>query len=223
MSFFVQHSHSSNLRTYFSWELSYTQELNNFSDHGDIGEVWFGRGTERRLVTWLERNVDKGSSVLDLGCGNGHLLLQLADVGFVCLTGVDYVPEAVHLARLIQGDGGIIRFEVGDVLGPAQGCLARQYDVVLDKGTYDAIGLCSVDPAGKRRRYREAILRLLGPRGRFLLASCNWTAAELTDYFAPCLQVEVVIPTPTMVFKGKSGATTTCLVFGRPPSKDEAS
>ena len=61
--------------------------------HGNIGEIWFGEDSEDRVMEWLVgeylpeiEEEDEGGggkrgletcSLLDLGTGNGHFLLQL--------------------------------------------------------------------------------------------------------------------------------------------------
>ena len=62
-------------------------------------------------------------------------------------------------------------------------CLTRSYDVVLDKGTYDAICMNPVDTQNQRRKYHEAIGRLVCSGGLFIITSCNWTQAELLQQF----------------------------------------
>ena len=62
------------------------------------------------------------------------------------------------------------------------------WDIVLDKGTFDAISLSGErDGAGRRiaEGYRSRALQLLRPGGIFLITSCNWTEAELDEWFAP--------------------------------------
>lgn len=62
------------------------------------------------------------------------------------------------------------------------------WDIVLDKGTFDAISLSGDrDGAGRRisEGYRSRALQLLRPGGIFLITSCNWTEAELNEWFAP--------------------------------------
>jgi hypothetical protein len=63
------------------------------------------------------------------------------------------------------------------------------YDVVLDKGTFDAISLSS-DPlpgsSGRRRLcegYKQRILPLVKEEGVFVITSCNWTEEELRGWF----------------------------------------
>ena len=37
----------------------------------------FGHQAQNRVVQWLEKSVDNAASVLDIGCGNGALLVAL--------------------------------------------------------------------------------------------------------------------------------------------------
>ncbi|KAK0621343.1 methyltransferase domain-containing protein [Bombardia bombarda] len=60
------------------------------------------------------------------------------------------------------------------------------WDLVLDKGTFDAISLSDERDAHGRRiceGYGARVLQLLRPGGVFLVTSCNWTEAELKGWF----------------------------------------
>jgi SAM-dependent methyltransferase len=62
----------------------------------------------------------------------------------------------------------------------------RGWDVVLDKGTFDAISLSSaLDDRGRRinEGYRDRALRLVRDGGLCLITSCNWTEEELEKWF----------------------------------------
>ncbi|TRX94869.1 hypothetical protein FHL15_004330 [Xylaria flabelliformis] len=68
--------------------------------------------------------------------------------------------------------------------------VANGWDVVLDKGTFDAISLSAetLDNAdsGPRRineAYGARVLPLVREGGLFLITSCNWTEAELRSWF----------------------------------------
>lgn len=58
----------------------------------------------------------------------------------------------------------------------------RRFDVITDKGTYDAVGL-SEDAAAKRRLYVQAAAKLLKPHGLLVITSCNNTRQELEARF----------------------------------------
>ncbi|KAK8022150.1 hypothetical protein PG993_012917 [Apiospora rasikravindrae] len=91
-------------------------------------------------------------------------------------------------------EGEAIEFQIHDILTPSKPLAARSpnggqgWDVVLDKGTFDAISLSSeTDPATGRRvseNYRARVLPLVREGGCFLVTSCNWTEDELNKWFA---------------------------------------
>ncbi|KAF9557932.1 hypothetical protein EC968_007341 [Mortierella alpina] len=150
----------SKLGTKDYWDKVYDREVINYKDHGDIGEIWFGEDSAVKMVDWVEEHYEdekETCSVLDLGCGNGHLLLDLAELGFEDLTGIDYSPAAIQLARAVAEDkelGDVIKYEAVDFLAEKETmewCTKqaseggngepKKFRVMLDKGTYDAISL----------------------------------------------------------------------------------
>ncbi|KAJ1882797.1 Protein-lysine N-methyltransferase efm4, partial [Coemansia sp. S17] len=106
------------------WDSVYDREINTFRETGDIGEVWFGEDTAAKMVTWVCNNIeDTEARILDVGCGNGHLLLELAEDGYTNLTGTDYSPQAIELAKGIadsRGLGDTITFVEQDFLNPTE-------------------------------------------------------------------------------------------------------
>ena len=75
--------------------------------------------------------------------------------------------------------------QCGDIL--KEECLqemAGLMDVVLDKGTYDAISLSPEEAKTKRQEYTKSVLKLLKRNSIFIIVSCNWTQDELKDHFS---------------------------------------
>lgn len=210
---------ASKLGTKEFWDSSYVLELNNFKDHGDVGEVWFGEDSALRVVRWMSSTeaISSEDSVIDLGCGNGMLLVELAEEGFTNLTGVDYSEAAIKLAQAVSSAQQLdIKFETFDILADSSCPLnGRKFKVVLDKGTYDAISLNPDNPSEKRSLYIEAVNNLLEADGLFIITSCNWTQAELVNHFHKYFAVSHVLPTPKFQFGGKTGNTVTSVVFKR--------
>lgn len=186
------------------WDATYADELANFHEHGHPGEVWFGADVMDIVSSWTRNlctNISEGRmehlddiigepksseqisndlsmwSVLDIGTGNGLLLQGLEKQGFSDLTGIDYSEGAISLAQnLAERDGfSKIRFLVDDVLDTK---LERQFRLVMDKGTLDAIGL-HPDGAMKRIMYWDSVSRLVAPGGVLVITSCNNTKDEL--------------------------------------------
>ena len=94
---------ASKLGTKEYWDSCYDTENVNFDDHGDVGEVWFGEEAAARVVTWLEDREQEGdisldSAILDLGCGNGVLSVDLSKAGFTNVTG------ELSLQLILNGD-----------------------------------------------------------------------------------------------------------------------
>ncbi len=112
--------------------------------------------------------------------------------------------------------------------------------LAIDKGTFDAISLGSVEtddiaPAsGTANRGRDGVgaprvralcakfkanlLRMLGaPTGditaTFLVTSCNWTGEELRQLFAPEFVAYDEVAHPSFTFGGRRGQTVTTLAF----------
>lgn len=197
-----------------SWDSLYTAELTNHAhDPSDRGTVWFDDSdAEAKVIAFLQGDqlpsTTKPTSFLDLGCGNGSLLFALRDEGDwddARFLGIDYSERSIALARhiaareaqeeeqhqdekkqkvefatwdLLRGD-----YHDGVVLSGAQ---SDGWDVVLDKGTFDAISLSEEKTEQGQRIceiYKARVLPLVKKGGLFLVTSCNWTEEELEGWF----------------------------------------
>ncbi|XP_046369486.2 EEF1A lysine methyltransferase 2-like [Haliotis rufescens] len=213
---------SSELGTKQFWDDVYIRDLDNYNNSAEVGDIWFGEESQMRVVRWLEEDcedVDTQDAILDLGCGNGMMLVELHREGYRDLTGVDYSETAVQLARNIADKEGMadIKYETADlttdVREGALTCRCGHYKMCVDKGTYDAISLIPDNALTARRTYQENIKHLLRADGLFVITSCNWTCEQLEEFFSTDFSLESVIPTPTFQFGGKTGNTVTSLVF----------
>ena len=77
-------------------------------------------------------------------------------------------------------------FQTGDIVSPlptCDSCLSRQYNILIDKGTYDAISLNPESPAEMRFSYIDNVAKLLKTDGLLIVTSCNWTEEELREHF----------------------------------------
>jgi EEF1A lysine methyltransferase 2 len=111
---------------------------------------------------------------------------------------------------------------VNDKYGNASG-----FDLVLDKGTFDAISLSSetIDVGGRLKRIHEVFPRitvsLVNPGGFFLITSCNWTEEEVIKWFTTGegvsgeLEVFDRISYPVFEFGGHKGQGVASVCFRR--------
>jgi EEF1A lysine methyltransferase 2 len=186
---------------------------------------------------------------MDLGTGNGQTLLQLHLQGFRGrMVGVDYSTVSIQLAQeLGKNQEGCenIKFEVMDIIRDQphqqEGGPKDEFDLVLDKGTFDAVSLsgdvadASTSPlpksAGNPERihtlYPVRALRLVKPGGFLLVTSCNWTQQELIQWFTTgkavsshAVSVWKTIEYPKFKFGGHEGQGV-CTVCFKKASKGE--
>ncbi|XP_067942368.1 EEF1A lysine methyltransferase 2-like [Watersipora subatra] len=206
----------SELGTKHHWDEFYKTELTNYHDHEETGEVWFGMASVRRMVEWVKRMLpDRSSSILDIGCGNGMLLLKLAEAEYTQLTGVDYSQPAIDLAVSLAKDKAI-NYEVANILlSDSSPIFSQKFCLAMDKGTYDAISLTPETAQPDRLNYITNVHRLLTSGGFFFITSCNWTSHELQSHFVFSGKFIFVedIPAPTFKFGGATGQTESYVVF----------
>ncbi|RNA19194.1 hypothetical protein BpHYR1_000249 [Brachionus plicatilis] len=209
---------SSKLGTLEYWERAYEQELENFNQFGDEGEIWFGAQTAKRVINWLtNKQLDRGNTrCIDIGCGNGFSCCMMAEAGFRQIVGVDYSEKAINLAKSIAESKKLsIEYKVTDVLD-SNAKYDDQFDVAIDKGTYDAISLCPDDPKNKRFLYKDYLKKILNQNAFFVITSCNWTSKELQEFFSENKDfkfVEEIKASSSFSFGGSTGSTTSTLVF----------
>lgn len=217
----VEELEPSVLGTKEHWDQCYQRELDNFSQNGDVGEVWFGDEAGLRMVNWLVDHpeyVDQSESILDSGTGNGMLCIDLVRDGFTNVTGVDYCKDAIMLARKVSEEAGVqVQFEVGNILTRDTSSLSRTYKVVTDKGTFDAISL-SMNAKNDKQAYIKNTADILTEDGLLVITSCNWTEEELVLQFSDFFELLDSVPTPSFSFGGKTGRSITTVIFRKKPS-----
>ncbi|KAL8728874.1 MAG: hypothetical protein Q9166_005114 [cf. Caloplaca sp. 2 TL-2023] len=181
------------------WETTYTSDLHTHSLNPlHTGTTWFTTSnasplTLRYLLSLSPPLPPTTTSFLDLGTGNGSLLFHLRSHFSGPMLGIDYSPSSISLASRLSLEKGFtsseIRFKEWDILvppTPENGWEEGEFDVLLDKGTFDAVSLNEeMDARGRRvcEGYADKVVRMVKVGGRFLVTSCNWTEAELRGWF----------------------------------------
>ncbi|WP_343632951.1 methyltransferase domain-containing protein [Roseateles sp.] len=121
---------------------------------------WDRGGPHPQLAAWLEAGLlPRDARIVVPGCGRGHELAVLARAGLE-VTGLDYTPAAVEIARAKLADEHLPgRVEQADVL-------AWRPDQPLDL-VYEQTCLCALHP-DHWTSYAEQLQRWLKPGGRLL-------------------------------------------------------
>ncbi|KAK9320519.1 methyltransferase domain-containing protein [Lipomyces orientalis] len=238
----------SKLGTKEYWDDFYALEQQNFTENSDDeGEVWFADvDAEDNIVEFLidrtassetARNNDRpfsqlSTSVIDLGTGNGHLLFRLrSEGGFMGrLCGIDYAESSVAFARQIlakkkdehQVNDPVnnITFEHIDLFNLPDDMKNEAWDLVLDKGTLDAIALNSeiIRDGMTGVDLFPTVVRdnLVRVGGIILITSCNFTEEELLKLFnVEGIQAWKTIKYPVYEYAGIKGQSISSVAFRR--------
>lgn len=146
------------------------------------------------------------------------------------MVGVDYEEGAVEfcrrrmagLRREEEGEGegegkgaGDLEFDAWDVLEDEP---RREweggFDVVLDKGTFDAISLSGGEGRRACEGYRERVEPLVKEGGWLVVTSCNWTEEELGLWFGGgAFVVRGRVEYPVFKFGGGTGQSISTVCF----------
>ena len=226
------HLEPSELGTKAYWDEFYGADLSTPPSPRSPLDGWFSDVNAtfkilRLLQTSSLRLDPKVTNFLDLGTGNGEMLFRLREKGGFegRMLGVDYCAPSIELARKIATTMGLddVKFEQWDVMqDPQPEEWQNAFDVVLDKGTFDAISLSGEkDEHGRRsvEGYRERVENLVKRDGYFVVTSCNWTRSELVHWFTGpegsdhSLKVYSEVSYPTFLFGGQTGQSISTLCF----------
>lgn len=112
----------------------------------------------RRLVR-NQLPADRGSSILDLGCGYGALLYVLESFGYSRVRGVDGSPEQVAAAKKL----GIWGVEHGDIFDALAKTPAASVDVVVALDVIEHFSKVELIPL------IDEVFRVLRPGGRWII------------------------------------------------------
>lgn len=198
-----------------------------------MGTTWFSDSlASSKILAYLSSAAHLRLSVaettfLDLGTGNGEMLFRLREQGGFAgrMMGLDYSAASVELARKIKGAKSNdtttmedIDFQVWDIMG-SERWHGGAFDVVLDKGTFDAVSLSAdVDRQGNRvcEGYRAQVEGMVKRGGVLLVTSCNWTEGELKEWFGGGeFLYEGEVEYPRFRFGGGMGQSISSVCFRR--------
>lgn len=226
------HLEPSELGTKEYWDEFYGADLSTPPSPTASLDGWFSDVNASSKVLRLLQTPSLGlslktSSFLDLGTGNGEMLFLLRDKGGFegPMVGVDYSAPSVELARKVAAGKGIddIDFEQWNIMKDAvREDWLHPFDVVLDKGTFDAVSLSEEkDDRGRRlcEGYRERVGKLIKRDGYLVITSCNWTKSELLEWFSVpkegdfTFEVFSEVSYPTFSFGGQVGQSISTVTF----------
>lgn len=223
------------------WDDFYKVEVANFETNPeDTGENWFDESNaEDKVVEFLVDNfeqlstIDTNSTILDVGTGNGHLLFEIRTneeglFGANRLVGIDYSENSIKFAKLVAKNKQLeknMEFYQVDFLKNYQEFIDnskfQDIDIILDKGTLDAIALNDqqYEYLGQEdlgyNLYGRILERIIKPDGLLIITSCNFSETELENVITSntSLKVWKRVKYPSFQFGGVKGSTVCTIAF----------
>lgn len=125
----------------------------------------------------IERFLQKDVPTVEAGTGGGRVLLEMQRVGFTCLSGFDFVPESIEMAKS-HDPGGKIHFEVHDATRLGYG------DATFSQAVYVQQILSYPSDRPRQEAMARESFRILKPGGTALFSVLCFNGKKSTGYFS---------------------------------------
>lgn len=98
-----------------NWHEKAATKWDNFADDWNASsEQMWESGSRKTIVPFFQKHVEKGSSVLDVACGDGYGSVKLARNGYNVIA-TDISEKMIHLAKK-SDEESIVNFIQGDMI-----------------------------------------------------------------------------------------------------------
>ncbi len=147
--------------------------------------------------------IDAGSRVLDVACGTGDLAEAFADAGAAAVTGVDFTPEMLDIARAKGARAAAGRGPRPAVAYARGDAMALEFPDASFDAVSIAFGIRNVsDPARALREFR----RVLRPGGRLVVLEFAEPGNALVRWGSNLYTRRIMPWTASLVARDRSGA-----------------
>ena len=216
----LRSDYQSPLGTLNHWENSYLQEIEQLhNNNSELGEIWFGKALQKKIVNYINENFDKKINILDIGCGNGVFLYKLSKKNFENLFGIDYSIQSINLAKEIitikekkHNKKFNINFFQEDINNKSNN-INIKFDIIHDKGSLDAFLMNKNNSI--ENYYKYLFSYSIKNKTIFIITSCNNTKEELLNKFSLEKGFKLIneIKSKTFSFGGHEGNDHVTLIF----------
>jgi SAM-dependent methyltransferase len=144
-------------------------DWNKTYETGQYAHFWETSNPSQELVGFLTaRPPGAGALAVDLGCGTGSDVIELARQGYRAI-GIDLSPKAIEIAQARAAEKEVsAQFQVGDVLDLL--LVDETVDLAVDRGCFHHLG------EEDRHRYAAEVVRVLRPGAALFLRGVRFTA-----------------------------------------------
>lgn len=148
----------------------YEWMFNNDPNRWDNGKE--RQGVDSFIINFLKDYWNKPLNILDMGCGNGRTLNFLYRPEWN-LTGIDFIPEAIHIAKKKLGNKATLL--ISDMTDTKLESFS--YDVVYSCGSHEHMDFPNFDEARRLMKHDGYFLCTvsIGERGKVESMFCHKT------------------------------------------------
>jgi len=134
---------------------------------------WIIDQAQPELIKAVKKREIRGSTVLDVGCGDGNNAIYLASKGFD-VTGIDISANAIKMAKQNARKAKVnVKFMTLDAL--KIGTLDKKFDTIIDFGLFHNL-------KGESKRYVRALSEVSADKGQLLMLCFSDIAGEYEVY-----------------------------------------
>uniref|UniRef100_A0AAZ3S874 Methyltransferase domain-containing protein n=1 Tax=Oncorhynchus tshawytscha TaxID=74940 RepID=A0AAZ3S874_ONCTS len=137
---------------------------------------------ELQIFKDIRDSMDQISVILDIGEGNGILLIEL--VGFELKFEGVYFCSLCRTSRNVLQTEDLSNVEVKEVDFMSCSGELSSFDLCIDKGAFDTISLNPENTEESKACYVQALRGALKEEGFFVITSCSWTKDQLLQMFS---------------------------------------
>jgi 2-polyprenyl-3-methyl-5-hydroxy-6-metoxy-1,4-benzoquinol methylase len=146
--------------------------------HAQFPENYFSWQKGRDVVAYVRKRLPAGATVLDYGCGPGHLLPHLLDAGF-SVQGADFTRDTIGSAVALDARKGFLGFAtIDELLGDS-----RRFDAVFLLEVVEHLDDHWLDATLRRAR------ALLNESGLLIVTTPNEEVLEDSMVYCPVSNV----------------------------------
>ena len=146
------------------------------------------RIAKRLEIEAIARHVKNGMTVLDVGCGDGETLCELASRFEIGADGLDSSEAMISVARQ-RNVTVATTFWVGDIIKSGLRHLDGRYDLVYTERTI----VCLSDWETQQRAIVN-IARCLKPGGLYVMCECSQDGLDAVNAMRGCVGLPAIIP-----------------------------
>lgn len=167
----------------FDWHKAVEERWDsNVSFWNERSRNMWEQGSRSSIVPFVEKYVEKGEKIADIGCGDGYGSYKLNQAGFH-VVGVDISPKMIEKAQEVEGEG--LQFWVGDLS-------SLPFD---DDHLAGVVAINSIEWTERPQQALRELMRVIKPGGYLCLGLLGPTAGPRQNSYRRLYQEEVICNT----------------------------